>query len=329
MAEQPEVLAAPGRPPGAARGGRARRCAPTRSRDGAGRPRLLRPRRDLRPLPARAGDAAPRRAGRAEPRDALRRAAGLRRLPRRGHEPVRPHARDRDGHVAAGRDGRPHARRHQRGRQPAGARRRRRVDLGAGEERAVPATKTFTAQALAFALLADALGPAGVGPATGRACPAPSPRCSATPPPPSGWPRPSATPRGSSPSRAAAAPGRARGGAEAQGDRAAPGRGLQRGRPPPRPDRRRLGRLPVLAFSAAGPAAADVADLVAALRERGAPCTSSPTGPTSPCPTRRPARAAGGDRRRGPGAAGRARAGPAARPRPRRAPRPVQGHPTA
>jgi glucosamine--fructose-6-phosphate aminotransferase (isomerizing) len=32
------------------------------------------------------------------------------------------------------------------------------VELGAGEERAVPATKTFTAQALAFVLLAQALG---------------------------------------------------------------------------------------------------------------------------------------------------------------------------
>jgi glucosamine--fructose-6-phosphate aminotransferase (isomerizing) len=32
------------------------------------------------------------------------------------------------------------------------------VDLGAGEERAVPATKTFTAQVAAFAILAEALG---------------------------------------------------------------------------------------------------------------------------------------------------------------------------
>jgi glutamine---fructose-6-phosphate transaminase (isomerizing) len=37
------------------------------------------------------------------------------------------------------------------------------VELGAGEERAVPATKTFTAQALAFVLLAGALGTGGVG----------------------------------------------------------------------------------------------------------------------------------------------------------------------
>ena len=33
------------------------------------------------------------------------------------------------------------------------------VELGAGEERAVPATKTFTAQLTAFALMAEALGP--------------------------------------------------------------------------------------------------------------------------------------------------------------------------
>jgi glucosamine--fructose-6-phosphate aminotransferase (isomerizing) len=37
------------------------------------------------------------------------------------------------------------------------------VDLGAGEERAVPATKTVTAQLVAFAILADALGDLGLG----------------------------------------------------------------------------------------------------------------------------------------------------------------------
>ena len=33
------------------------------------------------------------------------------------------------------------------------------IELGAGEERAVPATKTFTAQLAAVALVAEALGP--------------------------------------------------------------------------------------------------------------------------------------------------------------------------
>ena len=37
------------------------------------------------------------------------------------------------------------------------------VELRAGTEQAVPATKTFTAQALAFAILAEALGPVSYG----------------------------------------------------------------------------------------------------------------------------------------------------------------------
>jgi glucosamine--fructose-6-phosphate aminotransferase (isomerizing) len=40
------------------------------------------------------------------------------------------------------------------------------VLLGTGEVRAVPATKTVTAQVAAFALMAQALGDVGFGPAT-------------------------------------------------------------------------------------------------------------------------------------------------------------------
>ena len=48
------------------------------------------------------------------------------------------------------------------------------VALDAGEERAVPATKTFTAQLAAMALVAEALGPSPLEPPTGSACPASS-----------------------------------------------------------------------------------------------------------------------------------------------------------
>ena len=44
------------------------------------------------------------------------------------------------------------------------------IELGAGEERAVPATKTFTAQMAAFAVLAAALGTSHGPTGTSTAC---------------------------------------------------------------------------------------------------------------------------------------------------------------
>ena len=145
------------------------------------------------------------------------------------------------------------------------------LELGAGEERAVPATKTFTAQALAFALLADALGPAGVGPGDWARLPdavadvlrdpAPAQRV--------------AEAIGDAPGLLAVARGvllpvaleaalKLKETAQllAEGYSAAD---LRHG-----PTVVVSAGFPVLAFSAAGPAADDVAGLVAALRDRGA-----------------------------------------------------------
>jgi glucosamine--fructose-6-phosphate aminotransferase (isomerizing) len=145
------------------------------------------------------------------------------------------------------------------------------LELAAGEEQAVPATKTFLAQALAFALLADALGPSGVREGDWERLPAAVGEVLADPEPAA---------------RVAAAIGDAPGlltvgrglcfpmaleaalklkeAAQllAEGYSSAD---LRHG-----PTVVVSAGFPVLAFSTAGPAAADVADLVAALRERGA-----------------------------------------------------------
>ena len=201
MAQQPQVLAAL-----AARRDRSPSRARRAPRPAAGTMLVARGSSDHAAIFGRyllePRHAAPGRAGRAEPGDALRRAAGLRRLPRvaisqSGRTPeiatVLPRLAATGGRTLAvtNEPGSPLAR-------AADAA----LELGAGEERAVPATKTFTAQALAFALLADALGPAAVARATGASA-APWPRSSPTPRPRSAWPRPSATPRGCSRSPAA------------------------------------------------------------------------------------------------------------------------------
>lgn len=63
---------------------------------------------------------------------------------------------------------------------------------------------------------------------------------------------------------------RQRGGAEAQGNLVAAGRGLQRRRDPARPDGADRRGYPLLIFATRGPAAAGLVELAAAMRQRGA-----------------------------------------------------------
>jgi len=144
------------------------------------------------------------------------------------------------------------------------------IDLGAGEERAIPATKTFTAQLAIFAQLAEALGPvpwqpadwAGVAPSVEAilADPEPAARVAAE--------------VGDAPGLVAIARGYLFGVALeaalklkettslfAQGYSAADFRHGPIAVVDP--------GLPVLALSAAGPCAADVAETAAAIRARG------------------------------------------------------------
>ena len=67
------------------------------------------------------------------------------------------------------------------------------VALGAGDEQAVPATKTFTAQLAAFAMIAEALGNVPWDDAAWAGSPTPWPACLTTPAPPTARPPPSAT----------------------------------------------------------------------------------------------------------------------------------------
>jgi len=144
------------------------------------------------------------------------------------------------------------------------------VELRAGSEQAVPATKTFTAQALAFAILADALGPVSHADDWAR-LPAALDAVLDDPEPAESV----ATAIGDAPGLLTTARGycypmaleaalKLKETAEllAEGYSAAD---LRHG-----PTAVISPGFPVLAMSTSGPAASDVADLVAALRERGA-----------------------------------------------------------
>jgi glucosamine--fructose-6-phosphate aminotransferase (isomerizing) len=145
------------------------------------------------------------------------------------------------------------------------------VDLGAGEERAVPATKTFTAQVAALAVVAEALGPVpwdpeawpGVARAVGRvlADPGPAARVAEELAGADGL---LTVARGYlfCVALEAALKVREAGGMPAQGYSAAD---LRHG-----PVAAVEPGVPVVGFVSPGPAAADVEDLLAALGRRGA-----------------------------------------------------------
>jgi glutamine---fructose-6-phosphate transaminase (isomerizing) len=145
------------------------------------------------------------------------------------------------------------------------------IDLRAGTEQAVPATKTFTAQALAFAIIAEALGPAVASDADWRelpdaletvlADPDPAERVAAAIGDAAGL---IAVARGYCYPMALEAALKLKETAEllAEGYSAAD---LRHG-----PTAVVSAGFPVLAMSTTGPAAADMTDLVANLRERGA-----------------------------------------------------------
>jgi len=145
------------------------------------------------------------------------------------------------------------------------------VDLRAGIEQAVPATKTFTAQALAFAVLAEALGPVPLGEEDWAGLPQALETVLADP----GPAEQVAAAIGDAPGLITVARGacfpmaleaalKLKETAEllAEGYSAAD---LRHG-----PTAVVSTGFPVLALSVAGPAAADVADLVTMLRRRGA-----------------------------------------------------------
>lgn len=144
------------------------------------------------------------------------------------------------------------------------------VDLGAGDERAVPATKTFTAQVAAFALVAEAIGPVPWAPGDWDALPDAVEDVLGDDAPP----RSVASAIGDARGLIAVARGYLYGvaleaalklkettsllaeGYSAADFRHGPIAVVDAG-------------LPVLAFSAAGPAAADVAELAGEVRGRG------------------------------------------------------------
>ena len=193
----------------------------------------------------------------------------------------------------------------------------------------MPATKTFTAQLAAVALVAEALGPV---PWTG----ADWERL------PEAWSRTAGRSR-RPPTRAAeSARGRrradcrgprlpdvrgARGRAQAARGRGRAGRGLVGRRLPPRPGHGGPRRLPLLAVSAAGPAAADVEELAGELEGAGTRVLRLADRPGADLPypgglAEPLLRAAGGGARPAAGAG----AGAAARARPGRAAGAAQGH---
>ena len=145
------------------------------------------------------------------------------------------------------------------------------VELRAGTEQAVPATKTFTAQALAFAILAEALGPVPYGEDDWAGLPAALETVLADPQPAadvaaaigdaSGL---IAVARGYCYPMALEAALKLKETAEllAEGYSSAD---LRHG-----PTAVVSAGFPVLAMSTSGPAASDLADLLATLRERGA-----------------------------------------------------------
>jgi glutamine---fructose-6-phosphate transaminase (isomerizing) len=145
------------------------------------------------------------------------------------------------------------------------------VELRAGTEQAVPATKTFTAQALAFAILAEALGPVPYGEDDWAGLPAALETVLADPQPAADV----AAAIGDAPGLITVARGycypmaleaalKLKETAEllAEGYSSAD---LRHG-----PTAVVSAGFPVLAMSTAGPAASDLADLLATLRERGA-----------------------------------------------------------
>ena len=328
MAAQPDVAAR-------ARRRAARRAALGRRRPDGDRDRRARVvglRGHLRALPARGGDRQAGGAGGAEPADAVRRRVAAHRLARRR----------RSASPAGRRRSPPCSTRYSR----AGARTlaitndpdsplAHSADCVAsrsapGEEGAVPATKTFTAQLAALALVAEALGPVAVeagrlGARAGRG----ARRCWTTSAPAEraaerldGAEELVALGRGYLMPVAleAALKLREAAGLRAEGWSAAD---FRHG-----PVTVAGADLPVLAVSAAGPAAADVG--------RARPARSSASGATVlrladdagadlPYPGRH-----GGAAARAPGGGARpaagARGGPAARGRPRLAARPAQGH---
>ena len=136
---------------------RAVRDAPRRARRHRG-PRHLGPRRDLRPVPVRDPAAAAGRAGGAVDRVALPRGAGVRAIAGDRHQPVGSLAGRRERRRRGAPPGPADDRDHERARVGARAAAEHVIDLGAGPERAVAATKTYTAELAAIALLVAALG---------------------------------------------------------------------------------------------------------------------------------------------------------------------------
>ena len=278
-------------------GGAGRRRARARARPRrAGRARHLRPRRDLRPLPARG---ALRALG--EPGGAL----ALHDLPpagrslagaRAGCLPVGPDAGDRGrAGVRGGRGALTAALTNEAGSPLADAVAHALV-TAAGEEQSVAATKTFTTALAAIAELARALGAGDL--AAGARGAAGSARSGG-----------GAARRARRVGRSLAARCRggglhlarlrlrdgARGGAQAQGGHRALGRGLQRGRPAPRSARGR----------------ARAARRSSSTRAARSPATSTGWSASSPPPARRSSRSARAARCRPP--AGCARSSPRSR----------------
>ena len=158
IAEQPEVYARLLEPANAdpiAAVARGDRRAPPAPR-GLHRPRHVRPRRALRRLPHRDPPRPARRPRLAQRDHRLRRPARpVRRTRRRGH-PERRLARPDRGAPGGPGARRAHPRRHQQPRLAAGrGRRAARSTSRAGHERAVAATKTYTAELLALLLLVE------------------------------------------------------------------------------------------------------------------------------------------------------------------------------
>ena len=221
--------------------------------------------------------------------DALRRRAAARRLAGSRHQPVRPHAGDHHRARALPVGGRTNRRADKRPLEPTRGRGDVDVALDTGDEEAGPATKTFTAELAAVAMIAEALGPV---PWDARDWSASrGDRSSA---------RRSAGRRGRDAGRCTRADCRRprlsdvrgpRGGAEAaRAAGAAEGWSAADFRHGPMTVAR--GDLPLLAVSASGPAEADVAKLAGELAEAGTPVLELAERATRNFPTARPPRTA-------------------------------------
>ena len=160
MAEQPAVLERLVRRRAADHGvgRRAASRAPLRHRPA--RPRIVGHRGAVRAIPLRDGERPAGRARVAEPAHALSNPRRSSRLPRGRHQPI---GADPGGRQRARADARHRAlapsRSSTQSTSPLGDVADVIIDLAAGDEIAIPATKTFTATLMALALVAAAMGP--------------------------------------------------------------------------------------------------------------------------------------------------------------------------